>query len=133
MSFIEHEPRSVAVLQFDDLTQRRRIAIHAEDGFRDDQRPRAGLRRAAQELLQLLEVIVRKHAHRRAAQSRGIDERGVTKLVEDNGIILAHQRRNGAERDGVAAGETQRGLRAFEARDFILQLFMWCERAADES
>ena len=37
VGFVEHEPGAVFVLQLDDFTERREVAVHAEDAFGDDQ------------------------------------------------------------------------------------------------
>src|SRR5581483_9566784 len=43
MGLIHHQPCAVAVLEFNQFTQRGNIAIHGENALRDDQRARMAL------------------------------------------------------------------------------------------
>ena len=45
-------------------------------------------------------------------------------LVEDHDVVLPDKRTDGAERGGVATGEGERGLRALEGGERLLQLVM---------
>lgn len=73
-----------------------------------------------------------KDADFRAGQPRGVHDAGVNELVENENVALADQRGDGAQRGGIARGESQRGFRALERGQRLLQLVKRRERAADQ-
>ena len=75
--------------------------------------------------LQFCQVIVRKDAQDRTAQSCAIDQRGVTEFVEQNDIIFGDQGRNCSKRRGISAAETKRGFGPFPLRQCAFQAQMW--------
>jgi hypothetical protein len=72
--FVEHEERAVAVLDFDNLGERRPVAIHREDALGDDKDAGVGVvfARPLEVALELAEVVVREDADAapRAARRR---------------------------------------------------------------
>ena len=79
------------------------------------------------------EMVVREDAHRRAAEARAVNERGMAELVQDDHIILTAQRAERPERGGVAAGKCERGFRALEICDRAFELRVRREAAGDEA
>src|SRR5437660_6417734 len=74
--------------------------------------------------LELTQMIMWKNPDDRAAQSGAVDERRMTKLVQQHNIVLRNQRRQCADRGGVSAAKTERGLRSFPfcKRNFQTQM-----------
>jgi hypothetical protein len=134
MRLIEEQHGAVAVLHFDDLRQVRPVAVHTENGLghNDDARLRIVVARPLQMALELAEMVVRVNADDRAAELRAVDQRGVGELVENDDVVLAEQRAERADRRRVAGGKAQRRFRALELREFLLELDVWSERAADQ-
>ena len=69
--------------------------------------------RPFQDVFQVVQIVVVKDAEFRAAQTRGIHDAGVNQFINNDDVVLAEQRGDGAERGGVAGGKCQRGLRFF--------------------
>ena len=67
MGFVEEEPRSMAFLQLHHFAQGSTIAIHAVNGFRDDENFCSGVFCGSplEMTLQFAKVIVRKHTKQR--------------------------------------------------------------------
>jgi len=66
----------------------------------------------------------------RAGQLRGVHNAGVNQLINDDDVILAEQRGDGAQRRGVAGGKSQRGFGRFESGERFLQFVKRRQRAA---
>jgi len=135
MRLINHEPCAEPLLELHDLAQRREVAVHAENTLGNDEhiRLRVIFARPGEEPLELPEVVVRKDTDRRTAQPRAIHEAGVAELIEDDDVLRSDERGNCPERGGIAGGETERGLRALEARKRGFELGVRGLAAADES
>ena len=69
----------------------------------------------------------------RAGQLRGVHNAGVNQLINDDDVILAEQRGDGAERRGVAGGKSQRGFGRFESGERFLQFVKRRQRAANQT
>jgi hypothetical protein len=78
-------------------------------------------------------MVVWKDAHRRAAQSCAVDQRGVAEFVEDDDVVRSAQRAERAESGRVAARKCQRRLGSLKARNRILELRMWRKTSGDEA
>ncbi len=63
-----------------------------------------------------------KHPQLGARQPGGVHDAGMDQFVEDEDVVLAGQRGNGAQRGGVARGERQRGFGRLERSERRLQL-----------
>lgn len=124
VGFIKYERGAVFVLQLDDVAQRGKIAVHAEDRFRRDENAslRIFLPRPLQMMLQMLGVVVMKRPEPCAAQARSVDKTCVRQTVEENDVMFARERLDCADAGGVTAAEDQSGLRRFEGGDLFLQL-----------
>ncbi len=137
MSLVHHQPRAVALLQCDDLTQRRVIAIHREHALCYHQAARfagRGLGAGPLELrFKVLQIIVAKHAELRAAEPRGVHDASMHQLIEDDEVLFAQESANGADGGRVAGGEAQGGLHALEGRQRFVQRAVGRERAADQA
>ena len=126
--FVEKRTRAETLFQLDQLVQRSAIAIHAENRFRDNDDPRFGMLppRPLQMALEFSGMVVRKNPDRRAAQSRPVDKRSMTKFVENHDILFRGQRGQRTERGGVAAAKANRRGRAVS----ILPAWFRARRAA---
>ena len=108
MRFVEEEQRMKPLFQLDQLAQRHPVAIHAKDRFGDHDDTRFGMfaARPFEVTLEFAEMVVRKNAHRRAAQARAIDQGCVAEFIEDDDILSGCQRGQSADRRGISAAET---------------------------
>ena len=134
MRLVHEQQRAVLGLEFDQLGQRRAVAVHAEDRLRQDEHPRVGMLppRPLEMVLQLAQGIVREHPQHGSARPGGVHERSVAELVQDQDIVLVDDRPDGSGRRRVAAGERQRGLRALELSELFFQPAVRRPRAADQ-
>ncbi len=73
-----------------------------------------------------------KDAQFRAGKAGGIHDAGVDEFVEDDDVVLAGERADGADGGGVAGGKGERGLGLLEGGEGGFQFVMRRERAADE-
>ena len=129
MGIIDHQPGIEALGQFEQLRQRRQIAIHAEHRIGEDQL--APGTAARQPRGQMLEIAMRIADMLGARQLRGIDQRGVVEFVGKDGIVALQQRRYDRQIGHVAGAEIQRLLEAGERRQPLFQLGMRAQVAAD--
>ena len=60
------------------------------------------------------QVVVFEDAEFCAGKAGGVHDAGVNQLVENDDVVLANERGDGAERGGVAGGECERSLCSFE-------------------
>ena len=135
MGLVHEQQRVMRLAQIHDFAQRGGIAVHAEDAFGDDEdsRARKSLACRFQQERQPVEVVVREHSQRCAAEPCGVDQRSVTEFVEDDGVVLSAERREDAHGRGVTAREGERGLRALESCERLLEPFVHGEIAAHET
>src|SRR6185503_4929394 len=107
---IEHQPGAVLFLELEDLPEGSQVPIHAEDTFRNNENARisrrvshASLSRIGpfQNLSKRTGIIVPEEAQFRARKPRGVNERGMRELVEDDDVVLANQRGDCAERGAI--------------------------------
>ena len=83
--------------------------------------------------LELTQMIMWKNPDNRAAQSGAVDERRMTKFVQQNNIALRDQRRQCPDRGGISAAKTERGLRSFPFCQRCFQTQMRGLRSADQA
>ena len=83
--------------------------------------------------LQFAHMIVWKHAQNRAAQFCAVDQRGVTKFVEQDYIILAHQCWNRAQRRCVSTTETKGRFSSLPFRQRAFQTQMRGQVSSDQA
>ena len=84
-------------------------------------------------VIEFSRVVVREGAVNRAAQAGAVDEACVAEAIEEDDIILAGQRLQGADARGRAAAEGEGGFGAFEGREFFLQFGVRSLRAGDQA
>ena len=70
-----------------ELRQGAEVAVHAEDAVGNQQLALTGWK-ILQHLAGGVDVLVRKHLDRRAAQSRAVDDAGVIELVGNHHVFL---------------------------------------------
>ena len=93
MRVVHHHDASELFGERAQCGQRTEVAVHAEHAVGDEQRPLAG-RQRLQDLARGVDVLVREHLDRRAAQARTVDDARVVQLVRDNEVVLAEDRRH---------------------------------------
>ena len=81
---------------------------------------------------EVVEVVVFEDADRGAAQAGGVHEAGMHEFVEHDGVVLAEQRADGAERGGVARGKGQGGFGAFEGGEGGFEFVVGAQGTAEE-
>jgi hypothetical protein len=112
--------------------ERRQVAIHAEDRLGHDQ-PTARRDAFAQQVLEVLHVIVAEPAQARAACLRPAQQAGVAQAVGEDDVPGLCQRAQHAQVGQVAAAEEEgRGV-ALPGRKFRFQLGMAGESAGDKA
>ena len=88
--------------------------------------------RPFQFVFQIVQIVVGEDAEFRAGKSGGVHDAGVNQLVEDDDVVLAEQRGDGAEGGGVAGGKSQRGFGVLEGGECFFQFVKRRERAANQ-
>src|SRR5205823_9718161 len=78
--------------------------------------------RLLQDILELLEALVRIDANGRATLPGAVNDARMVELVQDDGVAFADQRRDGADVRGVAAAEHDGGFLVFELCELLLEL-----------
>ena len=73
-----------------------------------------------------------KHAEFGARQSRGVHDGRVDPLVDEDDIVLFEQRADGSQGGGVAGGETEGRLAAFEGGQGFIEFVVGSHGAADQ-
>src|SRR5688572_13744847 len=77
-------------------------------------------------------MVVRKDAYISAGKFRSIDQRRMTKLIEDDHVILPRQGGKCTKRGGVSGTEGQSGFRPLPIRYLLLEPKVRRKRAADQ-
>ncbi len=132
--------------QFNNLAQGSVVAVHREDTFGNDEEARlitrGALRHALcamrevgplQDFFEVVRVVVSEDTEFCAAQPGSIHNGGVDQFINDDDVILAHERADGPDGGGVTGRVRQGGLRAFEVGQRFIQFVIGPERATNES
>ena len=124
MGLVHEKPGTKFFFQFDDLSKRSPISIHAVNRFNEDEDPRRrkSLHGPAQMAFQFIEPIVGKHAKGCPCEARRIHQARVTKLVQNDDIAFANQSWDGAESRRITARKAQSGLCPLESRQRALEM-----------
>ena len=101
-------------------SQRRAVAVHAEDPFGDHQG--FAIARRRQSLRQALDIVMVKAAQRGGRMARRIEQRGVRQLIGDNAILLLRQQMHDRLIGGEARDKQQRARIAEPVGELRLQL-----------
>jgi hypothetical protein len=110
-------------MAFGELHQRRQVgavAVHAEHRFGDDQLA-PGV--SAQQLIEVVEVVVAKDMHGAARGARSMDDAGVVELVAEDGGTASARIGECGNHGGIgleAAGEQQRCVAPLEGGELFL-------------
>ena len=128
--FIEKEQGSAVFLEGDDVGKGAKVAIHGEDGLGDDQ---GTTFTGVEEFLKFMEIVVGEDAKGGAGEPGGIDQAGMGELIDDDGVALADNGRDGAHGGGVAVGESEGGFGFLSVGDFFFESMVEIERSADEA
>ncbi len=107
---VEH--RAVPLAGVRDLAERRRVAVHPEDGVGHDELPPR--LRPGEEVVELADVEVPVADELRAREEAPVHDRGVVQHVAEDGVPAPHQRGRNARVHVVAGVEEERGLGALE-------------------
>ena len=120
MGIVDHHDAAEFLGQRAQLRQRAEVAVHAEHAVGDEQLALAG-RQLRQDLARGVDVLVREHLDRGAAQAGAVDDAGVIQLVGNHDVVLGQDGGDGAGVRGEAAlehddgfGLLERGQPAFE-------------------
>ena len=89
--------------------------------------------RPLQDAFEVCQVVVVEHAELCAGEAGGIHDAGMDQLIEDDDVVRADQRADGAESCGVAGGEAERGGGAFERGERFFEFVVGRQRAADQA
>jgi len=99
VGFVDHQPSAVTVFEFDQGTQGRLVAVHAEDGLGDDEdaaQARVGRGGGAlavgplEEVLKVVQVVVAEDANGGAGEASSIDQAGVGQAIENHDVASFH-------------------------------------------
>ncbi len=127
---VDHQHRAAPFTHVDEVRQRGEIAVHAEHGIGDDERP--ALAFAGEEVVELGGVFVRVDAEGRAREAASVEDARVVQAVAEDRVALAGERRDRADVGHVAGREDDRGLGALESRDGVFEFAVDGHRARDE-
>jgi hypothetical protein len=122
VGLVDHEPRPAAARRLAQLGQRGDVAVAGEHRLGDDhgrQRPAAG--GAVQLPRHLLGVAVVVRDGLALGQPARVGQRGAGELVDEDRRAGAAERADGGDRREVAGARHQRGLRAQEAGEALLE------------
>src|ERR1035437_3731310 len=75
----------------------------------------------------VIQVVVVKDAQFCAGKFGGVHDAGMNQFINDDNVVLADERSDGAERGGVAGGKSQCGLGFFEGSEDFFQFVKGCE------
>ena len=112
--------------------ERAEIAVHAEDAVGDDELALPG-GQVTQNRARRLDVLVRKHLDRGAAQPAAVDDARVIQLVGDDDVVFREDRLDGAGVRGKTALKDDGGFGALEGRQPPFELDMDRHRARDRA
>ena len=90
MGVVHHHDRAVLFRQLAQRRERPEIAVHAEDAVGDEQLALAR-HQIAQDVSGRVDVLMRKHLDRGAAQAAAVDDAGVIELVTDHRVLVGEQ------------------------------------------
>jgi hypothetical protein len=129
---VHHEPGTVAVLELDDLGQRRNVALHREHTVDHDDLALVG-RRGGELLGEIFHVVVAVLVAAPEAEAAAVDDARVVEAIEKGDVVALEQARQHTEIDLVAGGEGQHRFAAHELRQALLELYVDVERTVEEA
>jgi hypothetical protein len=132
MRIVYHDARAVALADFHHFGQRGDVTAHAVHAVHHHQLARFG-RQVRQHALQAGDVVVQETLHFGAAHHARIHDAGMVILVDDDIIVFAQDRRDGAHVGLVAGGKYQRSFLAHIRGQAAVQLQMQFQRAVQEA
>jgi hypothetical protein len=130
VGLVEVEHGAVPLAEIDDLPERRRVAVHAEDGVGGDE-PAAGTGRREQPG-EPVHVAVAVDLDVGAGEAAAVDDGGVVPLVGEDRVARADERPHHACVHVVARREEEGRRGPLHARQARLQLVMQVHVADDE-
>nr|GFC85630.1 hypothetical protein [Tanacetum cinerariifolium] len=114
--------------QLHDFAQLAEVARHAKHAFGNHQNAAAGFvgeaLGALQLLLEVLDIVVRKHEALALVQAHTVDDAGVRLGVVHDGIVAAHQRVDDAHHALVTEVEQQRGGLIYKLGQLVFELLV---------
>ncbi len=121
MGLVHQQIGAVLLLHRHEFFQRRMIAQHRIDAFDDDDLVAGFVGEARQALIEIDRIIVLEADDRGAAETAGVIDAGMTVSIDDQEVIGARQRRDGAQIGLIAGGEHHAMLLAIEIGKILLQ------------
>ena len=115
-----------------EVGQRTEVAVHREHAVGDQDLALRG-RQLLEDLARGVDVLVRKHLDRRAAQPAAVDDARVIQLIGDDDVVLGEDGRDGAGVGGEAALKHHDGLDVLELGEAALELHVHLHRAGDRA
>ena len=113
------------------VRQRAEVAVHAEHAVGDEERRAGAAGSDLQDLARRVDVLVRKHLDRRAAQAAAVDDARVVQLVRHDDVVLAEDGRDRAGVGREAALEDDDGFGLLELGEPAFELHVDGHRAGD--
>ena len=111
--------------------QRPEVAVHAEHAVGDEQLALARRGSSCEDASRGVDVLVREHLDRGAAQAAAVDDAGVVQLVGDDDVVLGQDRGDGAGVGGEAALEHDAASVCLNVGEPALELHVDRHRAGD--
>jgi hypothetical protein len=94
---VDHHDAAGFLGQLAQAGQRPEVAVHAEHAVGDEELALSG-RQVLDDLPRRVDVLVREHLDRRAAETAAVDDARVIELVGDDDVLFAENRRDRARR-----------------------------------
>lgn len=135
VGFVQEEDCVVVVFEFDDFVEGSEVAVHAEDGFGDDEEECVGMVFLSpfEELAQAAGIVVREDAEGSAAEAGGINEAGVGEFVEEDDVGGFCDGGENACGGLPACGEDEGGLSLFKLGNCGFELGVRGEGSREEA
>ncbi len=127
VGFIDQKPRSEAVFQISQGTERCPVTVHRKEALRDE-KDAGGWRVSASDGLEedggFGRIIVGENAEGGSRQPGGVKEAGMGETVEQDEIIRAHEGGNDAEGGHVTGGKEKGGFGLLEFGKVVFEGLM---------
>lgn len=107
--------------ELENFGERRDVALHAKDAFRDDEFCAVGILIFAQGAFEKIQIAVRVDDFLRAREANAINDAGVIERVGKNEITRLQNGAEQADVGGVAGVEVESGFRARKSGEFRLE------------
>ena len=128
VGLIHHQPSIVFLAKLDHIGQVDDVAVHAEDGIRDDELRNIG-GGLLETLFKVCHVVMFETAEKRARHHTTIHNAGVVELVREHPVATPHQGRDDGEIGGITRRVSNSGFGMFEIGDGFFEFVVQVERS----